>query len=80
MRNLKFIFLAVIFALFTGMQCRKDGKLSGKEELPPITQDGRNTFGFLLNGEIWIPRGGMLNSILDFSYFDHNGVPVVHLR
>jgi hypothetical protein len=26
------------------------------ETLPPITQEGKNTFGFLLNGKAWIPR------------------------
>lgn len=25
-------------------------------ELPPITQEGKNTFGFLLNGEVWLPK------------------------
>jgi len=26
-------------------------------ELPPITQQGANTFGCLINGEVWVPQG-----------------------
>ncbi len=26
------------------------------DELPPITMTGENTFGFLLDGEVWIPK------------------------
>ena len=28
-----------------------------KESLPPATQTGANTLGFLLNGQVWLPRG-----------------------
>ena len=28
-----------------------------KETLPPATQTGANTFGFLLNGQVWVPKG-----------------------
>ncbi|MGC4023079.1 MAG: hypothetical protein QM734_14610 [Cyclobacteriaceae bacterium] len=28
-----------------------------KETLPPATQTGANTFGFLLNGKVWLPKG-----------------------
>ena len=27
------------------------------EELPPITTTGENTFGCLVNGEVWLPAG-----------------------
>lgn len=38
------------------------------EVLPPVTQEGKNTFGCLVNGEIWIPKGynGLTNP--DASY------------
>ena len=39
-----------------------------KEELPPITQEGRNTFGCLVNGEVWLPKGYNGTSNLDASY------------
>jgi len=28
-----------------------------KEELPPITQTGANTFGCYVNGKLWLPKG-----------------------
>ena len=47
------IYLLLSFILFTGMKCKKEE--IGIEALPPITQEGKNTFGFLLNGEVWVP-------------------------
>ena len=38
------------------------------EQLPPATQEGRNTFGCLVNGEIWIPQGYNGTANLDLSY------------
>jgi|GEM_PF-4482748 len=39
-----------------------------KEELPPITQTGANTFGFLLNGQVWLPKGSDGTPNLTSSY------------
>jgi hypothetical protein len=39
-----------------------------KETLPPATQTGANTFGFLLNGQVWLPKGYNGTSNLDLSY------------
>ena len=39
-----------------------------KEELPPITQEGKNTFGCLVNGEVWLPKGKPRDFKLDLSY------------
>ncbi len=48
-------YLLGLFLLFSVViQCRKN-KNTSPVELPPVTQDGKNTFGFKLNGEIWIP-------------------------
>src|SRR5579863_10477228 len=33
------------------------------EVLPPATQTGANTFGFLLNGKVWLPQGGSYPSL-----------------
>jgi hypothetical protein len=54
--------------LVTNMKCKKDNQDPSKEQLPAITQTGANTFGFLLNGEVWLPKGGLLSSILDLTY------------
>ncbi|WP_068823120.1 hypothetical protein [Pedobacter psychrophilus] len=47
--------LALCFLLTTGMQCKKDK--TDTPGLPTATQEGKNTLGFLLNGEAWTPKG-----------------------
>ena len=56
----------VAFIALTALQCEKEKQ--GIDGLPPITQEGKNTFGFLLNGEVWLPKGGLLDQKLDLSY------------
>lgn len=67
MKTLKkiFILLAIGTVFVAGISCKKTGK---KEQLPPATQVGANTFGFLLNGEVWLPKGPLLKQTLDLSY------------
>jgi len=49
MKNLLFfLIIAVVFSA-----CTKD-KI---EALPPITQEGANTFGCVINGKIYLPKG-----------------------
>ncbi len=42
--------------------CIRDRDEPKPKELPPITTEGRNTIGFLLNGEVWLPGGGAIGS------------------
>jgi hypothetical protein len=49
--------LTLIALLFVATQCQKDTEPQFFLELPPETQTGENTLGFLLNGEVWIPQG-----------------------
>lgn len=44
------LFLLSLVLALTG--CNKDGPVAG---LPPATQTGQNTAGFLLNGQPWMP-------------------------
>lgn len=44
-------FLFIIFSFGTG--CKKDP--TKKAKLPPITQEGKNTIGFTINGDVWVP-------------------------
>lgn len=44
-------FLFIIFSFSTG--CKKDPTKNAK--LPPITQEGKNTIGFTINDEVWMP-------------------------
>jgi hypothetical protein len=53
--------------------CKKDK--TATEQLPPITQTGANTFGCLINGNVWLPKGydgRFINSriTIDPSYAD----------
>ncbi|MBD3748440.1 MAG: hypothetical protein IE931_02990 [Sphingobacteriales bacterium] len=76
MKNIRFkpqtlclLLLAFSFLLFSGMKCKKDStSFNTKDQLPAITKEGKNTFGFLLNGEVWLPKGGLLDQKLDLSY------------
>ncbi|POY34661.1 hypothetical protein C3K47_19120 [Solitalea longa] len=46
----------LVILVFTAANCRKQNDLE-PNGLPPATQEGKNTLGFLLNGESWTPRG-----------------------
>src|ERR1039457_5887697 len=52
-KNVSWLFTSFIFLWF--ISCRKEHLLTNG--LPPATQTGANTFGFLLNGKPWIPSG-----------------------
>jgi len=47
-------FLFLVLALFVGLHCKKTSDTT--EQLPPATQQGKNTFGFKFNGEVWLPN------------------------
>jgi hypothetical protein len=55
------IFLALILLSLTA--CKKDKHINGtgtpppqQQQLPPITTEGKNTFGCLVNGNVWLPE------------------------
>lgn len=47
---LKCLPLLILLALFS---CKKENP--NPEKLPPATQQGKNTFGCYINGEVWVP-------------------------
>ncbi|MBK3518149.1 DUF6252 family protein [Carboxylicivirga marina] len=51
--------IMLIGIVLMGSGCEKDDKTP---ELPPITQSGENTFGCLVNGEVWLPKKGMITT------------------
>jgi hypothetical protein len=69
---MKYFFLLLLTAI-TLIGCSKDDKQSQDplSQLPPATQIGANTFGCLLDGEAFIPRGGQ--NPLDCQYQLING-------
>lgn len=60
-----------------GFQCRKPANPNRTDipGLPPATQTGANTLGFLLNGQPWTPQGsnGTANLSIDFDSGIKNG-------
>lgn len=48
--------LIIICLLFALLACKKD-ETKINFSLPPITQEGKNTFGFLLNEQAWVNYG-----------------------
>lgn len=70
----KLLFIIGVFTCFCFAKCEKDKPDSNG--LPPATQDGRNTLGFMLNGQPWTPQGfnGTANLSIDFDPGVNNGV------
>ena len=46
--------LLLAFIMLTANCCEKD---DDPPQLPPITQTGEETFGCMINGELWLPHG-----------------------
>ena len=49
---------AFLLISLIAISCKKTKTESESvDQLPPITQTGANTFGCLLNGNVWLPKG-----------------------
>lgn len=60
MRTHLYLILLLTGALvLTSLQCKKD---QVPEKLPEITQEGKGTFGCLIGGEVFLPKGLPLNA------------------
>jgi len=55
MKTLSAFFFLSLYVLLSGC-CKKDAP-QPLDQLPPATQEGKNTFGCLLNGQAWTPKG-----------------------
>jgi len=62
MKNL--LFPSLLFLLILLVNCEDDFP----SVLPPITINGENTFGALMNGEVYVPNGSLLTSAIDFEF------------
>jgi hypothetical protein len=60
--------LCVIFLAIFLQSCDLFDSATKKEILPLATQEGKNTFGCLVNGKVWLPKGNNSTSNLDASY------------
>ena len=55
-------FLAI---LLIAASCKKTKTESeSPDQLPPITQTGANTFGCLINGNVWLPKVTMAGLLI----------------
>lgn len=80
----KFLLIAVCLCslIFTANSCKKD-KITELEKLPPATQTGANTFGCLVNGKAFLPKGydgtGRPNPHVQYDYL-LNGQPYLSIE
>ncbi len=62
------VFILAFFSLIA-FSCKKH-KSDPISQLPPETQTGENTFGCLVNGQVFVPKGPSLSPILT-CYYPH---------
>jgi len=76
MKHTIYILLLAIAVGFTQCCKEKPNTSTDVPGLPPATETGANTLGFLLNGEPWVPAGnnGTANLSIDFDPGIDNGV------
>jgi hypothetical protein len=62
------ILASLFFITLTASECKKHKPGSPVDHLPPETQTGANTFGCLVNGKVFLPKGTSLSPILTCYY------------
>jgi hypothetical protein len=74
MKNRTAIWTIYIFLQCSGCICKKS--VIDPNGLPRATQEGKNTFGFLLNGQPWTPKGvrGTANLSIDYDPGYNKGI------
>ena len=55
------IYPLLLAALLGLSQCKKND-INPVDQLPPATQTGANTFGCLVNRQVWLPKGNNGNA------------------
>ena len=58
---MKILTLLTLSLLMLSIKCEFKGPKPSQPKLPPITTTGENTFGCLINGELWLPKGSFPN-------------------
>jgi hypothetical protein len=74
--------LLIVCSLAVGLLACKKDKRAPIDQLPPATQSGKKTFGCLVNGQAWLPKGsfpaGSLNPVLLYDPTFKNGTLSIH--
>ena len=73
MKKINVYLIIILSAFLTGCDRDKDSTTK-KDVLPAITQEGKNTFGCKVNGEVWLPQAS--SNKLTSSY--QNGVFIMN--
>ena len=60
--------LVTVFLIFSITSCKKNKNIAPIDQLSPETQTGKNTFGCLVDGKVFLPKGPSLNPILQCAY------------
>jgi len=70
MRKFIFLFISLASLLFflSANSCKKHKDVDPLSQLPPETQTGANTFGCVVNGKAFLPKGPSISPIL-FCYY-----------
>ncbi|MDQ3142541.1 MAG: DUF6252 family protein [Bacteroidota bacterium] len=68
--------LTGIIFIASSLSCSNNYNVNPSNKLPPITMEGKNTFGCKMNGEVWLPYKSLgdisTGSVLNFSYNKSN--------
>lgn len=70
MKNAFLLIFSLLLITLTTSKCKKDKSNNPVDQLPPATQIGANTFGCLVDGKVFLPKGPSLNPILT-SYYQY---------
>lgn len=60
--------LIPIVLIFSITSCKKNKNIAPIDQLPPETQTGKNTFGCLVDGKVFVPKGFSLHPRLTCYY------------
>jgi hypothetical protein len=66
----KNLLLLLFYLNLVGCKGCKDSLHPDINQLPPITQNGANTFGAIVNGKVWVPAGYYNGSFNQTVYYD----------
>lgn len=68
----RYIALLLPYGILTQCELLGIKPITKPETLPPITQEGKNIFGCYINGNLFLPRGKLLDQKLYSSYNGKN--------
>lgn len=70
--KLFFIITALLFVCLTASKCKKDKIPENPvDQLPPETQIGANTFGCLVDGKVFVPKGSPFSGPILTCYYQY---------